>query len=106
MIGLLLAECKLNWGLDVLDIQPSFITARKGDRIITMRFCVIEYYKDGADYYVDIHPGNHSDYTVLFFRNKKSNNVAMFDSGELGSGKISLSALSTIIKSKWEWEVN
>ena len=106
MIGLLLAECKLNCGLDVLDIQPSFITARKGDRIITMRFCVTEYYKEGEDYYIDITPANHSDYTIVFFYNKKSNNVAMFDSKELGVGKKSLSALSNIIKKKWEWEVN
>jgi len=106
-IGLIILECKLNWGLDIVDVCPPFIKCTKGEKEITLYFEETEYYKDGEDYFVNVpEPKSGSDFTILFFLNKKSNNLAMFETRDLDFSKpISLSDLPSKIKKKWEWEV-
>ena len=107
MIKLLVAELKLNMGLDIIDVQPHFVSAKNKNGKFTFRLIDTEYYKDGDKYYVDVDKDDEwhkTDFTIIFFRNKANNNVALFSTEDLGSGKLELSIVSAKIKSKWEWE--
>lgn len=91
--------------MDIVDVQPSFITARKKDREIIFRLCVLDYYRDGSDYFIDVPATELPGFTIIFFKNKSNNNVAMFATEELGQGKKKLTDLKEMIKRKWEWEL-
>jgi hypothetical protein len=109
MIKLLIAELKLNMGLDIIDVQPHFVSAKNKNGRFVFRFIDTNYYRDGDDYYVDVEEDNNfkkSDFTILLFRNKSNNNVALFSTDELEHGKLSLSAITEKIKMKWEWEIS
>jgi len=105
LIGLAILEVSLNWGLDVLNVQPPFISAKNDKREFIFKFLVTEYYEDDGDYYVDINEEGQSDYTIVFFINKKNDNVALLDSSKLTGGKTKLKEIAECIKQKWEWEV-
>ena len=91
--------------MDVLDVQPPFISAKRDTREYTFKFIVTEYYEHDNDYYVDVDAEGQSDYTIVFFINKKNDNVALFDSKKLTGGRTRLKEIAEHIKQKWEWEV-
>lgn len=105
MVSLLIAECKLNWGLDIIDVQPSYITARSKGREVTMSLSVCEYFKRGKDFLINIKKLEPTDFTIVFIKNKPSNNVVMIKTDELKSGELSLLDMKHLIKKKWEWEI-
>jgi hypothetical protein len=108
MIKLLIAELKLNMGLDVIDVQPHIISAKNGNGTFVFRFISTEYYKDGDGYYIDVEKDSDtdkSDFTIILFRNKQNNNVALFGTSDLEYGKLNLKSVAEKIKMKWEWEI-
>jgi hypothetical protein len=108
MIRLLIAELKLNMGLDIVDVQPHFISAKNDKGTFVFRFIDTNYYKDGDGYYIDVDKDsetNKSDFTIILFRNKRNDNVALFSTNELEYGKLSLSSVAGKIKMKWSWEI-
>jgi len=108
MIRLLIAELKLNMGLDIVDVQPHFISAKNDKGTFVFRFIDTEYYRDGEKYYVDVDKDsetNKSDFTIILFRNKRNDNVALFSTDELEYGKLSLLGAAEKIKMKWSWEI-
>jgi hypothetical protein len=108
MIRLLIAELKLNMGLDIVDVQPHFISAKNDKGTFVFRFIDTKYYRDEDKYYIDVDKDSEtdkSDFTIILFRNKRNDNVALFSTDELGYGILSLSSVAEKIKMKWSWEI-
>ena len=96
-------------GLDIVDVQPHFISAKNDKGTFVFRLIDTEYYRDGEKYYVDVDKDsetNKSDFTIILFRNKRNDNVALFSTDELEYGKLSLSSVAEKIKMKWSWEIS
>jgi len=95
----------MDMGLSIVDVQPRFISAKKGDREFTFTLMVKDYYKDGDEYFVDVDK-TETDFIVFVFRNKPNDNVVLFKTDEIGDGKLSLLDMTDKIKKKWRWEIN
>lgn len=104
MISLLIPKI-MDMGLDVLDIQPYFISAKKGDNEYTFGLMVKDYYKEGSDYLVNIDETD-VDFIILVIRNKPNDNVVLLQTSEINHGKVSLLEIRDKIKKKWQWEIN
>lgn len=95
-------------GLDIVDVQPHFISAKNDKGTFVFRFIDTKYYKDEDKYYIDVDKDSEtdkSDFTIILFRNKRNDNVALFSTDELGYGILSLSSVAEKIKMKWSWEI-
>ena len=96
-------------GLDIIDVQPHIISAKNDKGTFVFRLIDTKYYRDEEKYYVDVDKDsetNKSDFTIILFRNKRNDNVALFSTDELEYGKLSLSSVAEKIKMKWSWEIS
>lgn len=91
-------------GLDIVDVQPYFITAKNERGEYKFTLMVKDYYKQGVDYFVNLDETD-VDYIVLVIRNKNLDNVVLLDSKDFNETKVSLSKIAKSIKKKWRWEI-
>ena len=87
-------------GLDIVDVQPHFISAKNDKGTFVFRA-----QKDSTLRPREDSETNKSDFTIILFRNKRNDNVALFSTDELEYGKLSLLGVSEKIKMKWSWEI-
>lgn len=104
MVRLLIPKL-MDMGLDIVDVQPYFISAKSKEKEYKFTLMVKDYYREESDYYIDLNDTD-ADYIVLVIRNKPNDNVVLLDSKDFDETKVSLSKVAKSIKKKWRWEIN